>query len=263
MPYRCPLCHHPLVDCGNGLGCAQGHRFDRAREGYVHLLPANRKGSRMPGDDKAMIQARRRFLDAGHYQALTDALTAMLVALSPRQVVDIGCGEGHFTQALAAALPDARIHGIDISKYAIKRAAKSYPQAEFCVASNRDLPFADNSADVITRIYAPSHSDELERVLAPGGSLVIASPGPQHLLALRQRIYDKVNQHQDSPQVPAGLTLVESQRVIGSMTLAANEAADLLEMTPFGWHASDELKQALAEQEHFTCETDFIIQRFA
>ena len=43
--FRCPLCAAPLEAGDRALRCPKGHSFDRAREGYVHLLPPNRKHS--------------------------------------------------------------------------------------------------------------------------------------------------------------------------------------------------------------------------
>ncbi len=34
MNYRCPLCRQALLAQNGGLACEQGHRFDRARQGY-------------------------------------------------------------------------------------------------------------------------------------------------------------------------------------------------------------------------------------
>lgn len=47
------------------LPLPRGARFDIAREGHTHLLPANRKHSKAPGDDKAMAAARSAFLGKG------------------------------------------------------------------------------------------------------------------------------------------------------------------------------------------------------
>ena len=58
--FRCPLCAAPLKRGEHSYTCPAGHSFDRSAAGYVHLLPANRKHSQNPGDDKAMVAARRR-----------------------------------------------------------------------------------------------------------------------------------------------------------------------------------------------------------
>lgn len=59
--FCCPICGGPLDRGPSAYSCPAGHSFDLAREGYVHLLPANRMHSKMPGDDKGMAAAGRPF----------------------------------------------------------------------------------------------------------------------------------------------------------------------------------------------------------
>ena len=47
--FRCPVCAAPLDRGERAYTCPNGHSYDIAREGYVHLLPANRKHARDPG----------------------------------------------------------------------------------------------------------------------------------------------------------------------------------------------------------------------
>ena len=70
----CPLCQASLAPVDNGVACNLGHRFDRARQGYLNLLPVQHKNSRDPGDNAAMVEARRRFLEGGHYAPLARRL---------------------------------------------------------------------------------------------------------------------------------------------------------------------------------------------
>ena len=65
MTVLCPVCQAPVTLTEDGGNCQKGHRFDRSRSGYMHLLPANRKHAKNPGDDKVMVNARRQFLDKG------------------------------------------------------------------------------------------------------------------------------------------------------------------------------------------------------
>ena len=65
-PWQCPLCGGPLTGEQN-LKCPSGHCFDRAREGYWHLLPVQSMRTKAPGDSKEMVAARRAFLNAGYY----------------------------------------------------------------------------------------------------------------------------------------------------------------------------------------------------
>lgn len=101
--FCCPLCAAPLEKTDRTYRCPRGHSFDRAREGYVHLLPANRMHSKAPGDDKAMAAARNRFLSGGWYAPLRDALCRLAVDHAParrpcwtraagRGITPPGCG---------------------------------------------------------------------------------------------------------------------------------------------------------------------------
>ena len=58
----CPLCAESLIPNPQGLACSHRHQFDRAKEGYFHLLPVQYKHSKEPGDAKEQLQARRCFL---------------------------------------------------------------------------------------------------------------------------------------------------------------------------------------------------------
>lgn len=137
MSFSCPLCHQPLSREKNSYICPQRHQFDMAKEGYVNLLSVQHKRSRDPGDSAEMMQARRAFLDAGHYQPLRDAIVAQLrerLDDKATAVLDIGCGEGYYTHAFADALPEITTFGLDVSKVAKK-----------CSTARRTLIFTSGS----------------------------------------------------------------------------------------------------------------------
>ena len=119
--FLCPICSAPLRRGERTYTCPSGHSYDIAREGYVHLLPPNRKHSKSPGDDKAMVAARNRFLSAGYYAPLQEELARLALRYAPSGrtvLVDSGCGEGYYTAGAASAL---RASGRDV---AVLRAAK-------------------------------------------------------------------------------------------------------------------------------------------
>ena len=128
--FTCPICAAPLERGERAYACPNGHAYDKAREGYVHLLPANKKHSKAPGDDKAMAAARSAFLGKGYYAPLRDAICELGVSLTGDRpaVLDSGCGEGYYTAGLYQALLDAGkspvMAGIDISKFILRLAAK-------------------------------------------------------------------------------------------------------------------------------------------
>lgn len=263
--YQCPLCHLPLLPAEGYWACEGRHRFDRAREGYVNLLPVQFKRSREPGDDRGMMQARRAFLDAGHYRRMCDGVIALINRLQPDRYVrwlDIGCGEGYYTSALAAAVAarSGRVYGLDIAKNAVRAAAKRYPEVWFCVASSQRLPFLDASLDGILRIYAPCNPAEMYRVLKPGGIVVTVAPGPRHLLQLKARIYSEVMLHPLKDEHFPGFAPLAEERLRFELALPGEAAAALLQMTPFAWRATPDVMAALTALEEFTCETDFILR---
>lgn len=264
--FICPLCQKLLEKQQGGWRCAGNHQFDQAREGYVNLLPVQHKGSKVPGDSPEMMQARRNFLDAGYYQPLRDAVTALLTEHVPGpdvRVLDIGCGEGYYTAGIAAAFesrPGAEIYGLDVAKIAIKSAAKRYKAIRFCVASSYRLPFADNSLSAVLRIYAPCKDEELARTIMPGGYLLTVTPAPRHLMQLKALIYQEVKLHEENEHPLEAFECVREQRLSYPMSLPPEASQALLQMTPFAWRATDAVRDTLAASESFTCEADFCLR---
>ncbi|MDW2150581.1 23S rRNA (guanine(745)-N(1))-methyltransferase, partial [Vibrio sp. 378] len=123
MNYQCPLCHQPLSLTEKTFKCENNHQFDLAKEGYVNLMPAHHKRSKDPGDNKEMMQARRRFLEGNHYDPMRQEvarLCAKYTESTTHQLLDIGCGEGYYTDQVQQSLfeqdPQATVFGLDISK---------------------------------------------------------------------------------------------------------------------------------------------------
>ncbi|EHG6167644.1 23S rRNA (guanine(745)-N(1))-methyltransferase [Escherichia fergusonii] len=260
MSFSCPLCHQSLTQTQTSYVCPQRHQFDVAKEGYVNLLPVQHKRSRDPGDSAEMMQARRTFLDAGHYLPLREAIVAILteqLSKNASAILDIGCGEGYYTHAFADAVPAVTTYGLDVSKVAIRAAAKRYSQVKFCVASSHRLPFADACMDAIIRIYAPCKAEELARVVKPGGLVITATPGPHHLMELKGLIYEQVRLHDPHTEVLEGFNLVKGISLSYPMHLKGSEAVALLQMTPFAWRAKTEVWEELATKAIFDCQTDF------
>ncbi|HFK7186276.1 TPA: 23S rRNA (guanine(745)-N(1))-methyltransferase [Serratia odorifera] len=266
MSYVCPLCHQHLHFTAPQWRCENNHQFDCAREGYVNLLPVQHKRSKQPGDSVEMMQARRAFLDGGFYQPLQQRVAELLdnaLDSDAQALLDIGCGEGYYTAAVAQRLNQARemrIYGLDVAKVAVRYAAKRYPAVSFCVASSHRLPFADASLDAVLRIYAPCKGQELARVVRPDGIVVTVSPGPRHLYQLKELIYQEVQLHAAQDEQLPGFETARSESLAYPLQLSGEQAANLLQMTPFAWRASAETQRQLTASASFACETDFAIR---
>ena len=262
--WGCPVCGAALQQEGKQWFCASNHRFDQAKEGYTNLLLANQKRSQNPGDTKEMMASRRAFLAADYYRPLADALEDVLSAhLTPgARLLDLGCGEGYYLQQLLQGRDDLCAHGVDISRDAVKLAAKGLKTAQFAVASSFKLPVLPGAVDVALRIFAPADAAEIARVLTPEGVLVVVSPGPRHLFDLKQRIYTEPKEHQ-LPDAPEGFQLLSARRVHYPLTVVGAEGVgQLLSMTPFLWKGQRDAKRALEAETRFTTEVDFNIRLY-
>lgn len=238
--FRCPLCAKALTREEHRYTCPDGHSFDRAAEGYTHLLPANQKHSKNPGDDKQMVAARCAFLDKGYYAPLRDTLSDLAIRLladTPSPVLlDSGCGEGYYTAGLAAALPLARVAGIDISKFAVRRAAKRVKQGEFAVASAYHLPVPDVSIHLLTNIFSPLCAEEFFRALKPGGYFLYVVPSERHLWQMKQVLYDAPYENPVKREDYEGFVWQQAVPLRYTVTLDCPEdIMALFGMTPYAW----------------------------
>ncbi|EJD6081580.1 MULTISPECIES: 23S rRNA (guanine(745)-N(1))-methyltransferase [Providencia] len=267
MNYQCPLCFKPLQKVQNSFRCEANHQFDCAKEGYVNLLPVQHKRSKDPGDSAEMMQARRQFLDEGHYHLMRDKVSekiAQFIPSSNMSLLDIGCGEGYYTDYFAQELKkqdeQATVFGLDVSKAAIRYAAKRYKSVHFCVGTSHRLPFADTSFGSIVRIYAPCKGEELSRILISKGTLITVTPAAEHLQELKALIYDEVKLHPVKEENLPNFVLLDETRLNYKMSLAGSEAYELLAMTPFAWRASEEVKQGLLLSDAKNYTADFLIR---
>ena len=246
----CPICRQALTRQTPSWRCANGHSFDVAREGYVNLLPVQQKHSAEPGDSADSLRSRRAFLDAGHYTPLREAVVATLEDARAQSLLDIGCGEGYYTAAMSAAVPD--VIGLDIAKPAIQLAARRYRgPTTWLVASGAQLPLSDIALDAITCLFTQLHAREMQRVLKPGGLLLVVTPAADHLWHLREGLFDTVQPHEPDKFVETlseGFELQNTQTLRFDLDLNAVDLANLLSMTPYAWKARPEKRGALARR---------------
>ena len=267
--FRCPLCEKPLRREEGACRCPSGHSFDIAREGYTHLLPANRTHSAAPGEDRDMAAARRDFLSRGYYDPLLNTLCSEISSrCGPSPVLlDSGCGEGYYTagiyQALRAAGKTPRMAGIDISKFILRTAAKREKGIEFAVASAYRLPLADSSVDVLLNCFSPLAAEEFRRVLRPGGCFLYVVPGAEHLWEMKEILYDRPYPNEERETPYRGFAYEAIVPVDETITLRSREdIQNLFRMTPYTWKTPREGKERLAERETLTTRISFRLHIF-
>lgn len=175
-----------------------------------------------------MVLARRRFLSAGHYAPLKETLLSELANLSVQTVVDLGCGEGDYTQAMADA--GYTVIGIDLSKTAIKRAAKG-SSVTYVIANLTQTPLADHSADVAVSIFSPFDVQEVQRISRRW--FMVVRPLPNHLIELKRQLYAQVRLNPMPSETLDHLRLHHRTSLEFQMELGQPDLSDLLAMTPY------------------------------
>jgi 23S rRNA (guanine745-N1)-methyltransferase len=197
-----------------------GHSFDLARDGYVNLLPGNRRRPADGGDRREQLRHRAAFLAAGHFDFITAKIAERLrqagavPAGELGRILDAGCGTGlhlaHITAALGSATTGL---GLDISAAAARLAARGWPDIAFAVCDLwTEWPVHDASIGLVMSIFAPRNFAETARVLRPGGWRALVYPGPGHLTELRYR-YALLGQRQGK----AGHYAEAAARAIGPL----------------------------------------------
>ncbi|WP_027342603.1 putative RNA methyltransferase [Hamadaea tsunoensis] len=177
---RCPLCADGLAATPGSLRCPHGHSFDVARAGYAHLGV----GRRLPaGDTPEMVAARAGFL---HHYLPVRAAVADAVPGGAALVADAGAGTGFYLSGALDAAPDAAGLAMDVSKAALRRAARCHPRAAAVLTDLwGPLPLRDSAVDVLLNVFAPRNGPEYARILTPRGRLVVVTPLADHLSELR------------------------------------------------------------------------------
>ncbi|WP_416901161.1 putative RNA methyltransferase [Micromonospora echinospora] len=277
---RCPVCAGTLAPATAGtahaLRCPHGHSFDVARQGYVNLLAGRTPHA---GDSAAMVAARADFLAAGHYDvvssALADAAARALAKHRPAVgpptspadpvpadpvpadptptgtvstggayplVVEPGAGTARHLAAVLAARPDAVGLALDVSKPALRRAARAHPRAGAALADTwQRLPLADASVAVLLNVFAPRNGAEFHRILDPAGTLLVVTPVAEHLAELVDALdllrVDPAKAERVAGSLAGHFTETGTTEHRARLTLTRPEVETLVGMGPSAWHA--------------------------
>ena len=177
-----------------------GHSYDVAKQGYVTLAAG--AGLKHHGDDAAMVTARETYLAMGHFAPFVEAVTgavqdsleiqdaaqqAGLNEDTAPSLLEVGAGTGYYLAHTLDSIEGARGVGLDISTHAAKHLAKSHERVGAVVADVWErLPLKDDSIHAISVVFAPRNPAEFQRVLAPGGEVIVLTPQSGHLDELRE-----------------------------------------------------------------------------
>lgn len=264
---RCPKCASEIYvsEDRKSIFCKgeKKHCYDFAAKGYLNLFHGQ-----SGGDSKSAVRSRSDFLNTEAYAPVLDGIKALAEKHLQHNalIVDAGCGEGYYSCGLAKM--GNTVFGFDLSKEAVlsasKRAAREeIASAGFGVASVFELPVRDESVDCVVNIFAPCAEEEYLRMLRPGGVLMVAYAGSDHLMGMKRAIYDRVYENEERSDMPRKMKEIESLRVRYLLELKEKSAiSDLFAMTPYYWRTSQKDKEKLEALSELKTEIDIVISVF-
>ena len=229
-------CTNLLTSKEGGLFCEAGHHFDQPKGGYWNLLQPQDKKSLNPGDSEDAVLARHRWLGRGYAAGLIEALLPWTGDATIERAMDLGCGEGTFGPALFGD-SETSYCGVDLSKRAIRLAAKGWSEGTWVLANaDRFLPAADKSIDCVVSLFGRRPVAEIARVLKQGGKCIVAVPGEEDLIQLREQVQQTGRRRSRWEVVveeleAAGLALQEHKLWQTEVELQPDAIADALAMT--------------------------------
>lgn len=263
---RCTVrnCTNTLARNENGLTCAAGHHFDQAKGGYWNITQPQDKKSLKPGDNPDAVMARHRWLERGHAAGLIEALQPWLSSSDPNmRILDLGCGDGTFGPSLFLDHANS-FCGIDLSKPAIKLAARRWPDATWVLANaDRGIPAVDSSVDCIMSLFGRRPVAEIHRVLKPNGYCIVAVPGEEDLIELREQVQKEGRRRSRVEAIAEemdnhGLSCVDQKQWQTQIEVSADEIADALAMTYRAFRRSEQSRIASINATKVTLAADLM-----
>lgn len=229
LTYSCPKCRANSYIKEKSLVCDNNHTYDFSTKGYIHLI-SNYKATKY---SEELFKAREIIFSNGFYNHIISALEEEITLLNSKNILDVGCGEGFYIKTLKNLFPDKYFFGLDNSKVAIELAVKNDKINPYLLANLANLPFADNSLDMILNILTPANYDEFSRVLSKEAFIIKILPTENYLKEIRD-IFSNNNYSNDNTieLMEKYCHIVKRKVVTKDYTLDNKQAENFLKMTP-------------------------------
>lgn len=253
---RCIHCHEPLALKDSTLICVNHHQFDSARQGYYFLSKVSLASTKY---DKQLFLARRNLIiQTPFYQQLHQVLVELIEKHQPtaKVIVDAGSGEDSHLFTIGQRLLDkVALVGVDLAKDGVMLSTDYNEQMLSLVSDLANLPFSNQSVDVILNILSPSNYQEFKRVLKSTGMMIKVIPNRDYLAEVRTELahfgiaqQENFDNHNVSQVFMKHFTKSEQLRVVDKVELTLAQKQSLVQMTPLCWRLDVEKQKALAER---------------
>ncbi|MFS0785729.1 methyltransferase domain-containing protein [Shouchella sp. 1P09AA] len=260
---RCPFCQQVLEwDQSYRFTCVENHSFDLSKQGSLFLV----KQAANSQYDEPLFQARHRIIQ--QFQLYAPIYEIISLELRDKDVIlDAGTGEGSHLNEFKKRFPEIVPIGLDLSKDGINQAGKLYRDSLWIVGDLANLPFQNESVDVILNILSPSNYAEFKRVLKQDGKLIKVIPRANYLQELRKYTSETTNETYSNHQTVAlfnqHFSEVQVKTIQYKKELTQAERQAIINMSPLGWSVSAEARQMYIEegQSTITIDLDLLIAK--
>lgn len=255
--YRCPKCSNNMYITENSLKCTLNHTYDFSKKGYVHLIN-NYRNSKY---NFSLFEARDFIFSRGFYNHIYLEIKNILKKYKFNNLVDIGCGEGYYIRRLKEDFDNSYLYGLDNSKDAIETAIKKDKKNPYMLANLSNIPFADNSIDVILNILTPANYKEFIRIANQNGLIIKIIPTQNYLREIREQFYeDEYSNNETITLLEEYCQVLDKKIVSETFDINFEVAKNFLEMTPLTFSKQIKLED-INNLKQITVELEIILAK--
>jgi len=260
MVLRCPKCENSLNKIDKQYVCDFHHSYDIAKSGYVNLVLANQKHSENPGDNDDSLRARNTFLNNGYYEPLACCLAEMINKYIKGPFLDAGCGTGYYLNYCFNHTSKVEYYACDLAKKGVEMASKQCKEATCFVGNLFHLPIEDKALSGLMSVFTPYSAIEFSRVIKDNGYVISVTPTTNHLLEIKQVVYNEAYLNEEHWYDLPDFKLIEKKRVNYIMHFDNTEdILTLWRMTPYFHTTNKENNERLEKLEKIDCQADFLV----
>lgn len=257
MTYKCPICNSDMLIEEKSMVCSKKHSYDFSKKGYIHLIN-NYKATKY---SEQLFVSRNYVFNNSFYDHIINKIYSIVVNYKNNNVLDVGCGEGFYIKELKKKIKDSFFFGLDNSKDAIEIAVREDKENPYLLANLANLPFSDNSIDVVLNILTPANYQEFFRILTESGTIIKVVPTVNYLKEIRELINKSDYSNEDTINLLENYGEIVSREVVSkTFSLKPEAAKHFLQMTPltFSQQITEELINKLKE---ITIELEIIVAK--
>ena len=232
----CPFCFASVVLKNNSIICSNNHTFDISKKGTVIFYRTSKLKKNKIYDNNLFIN-RRKFINCGFYDELHSEISKIIAQYNAKTILDMGSGEGTHDIKIIKRLNNKSIKliGLDLAKDGIDLANDFISNNYIGIVGDlNQLPFKDNTIDLILNILSPANEKEMSRVLKREGIIIKITPKTEYLCELRKalKIKNYENESIINNNIKEKYDVLIKKEIINTYSIDNENLKYLINMTP-------------------------------